>query len=757
MSDISTTLSGGIYNFPRLDKPDSQKKEDYHVSFARAILHRSIDDGWSTSYSLMSELYKFMEEGSNGELLDHLQKSADGTDLPALWLSLNKIPTKVDLLIGELEARGYEIRVRALNKEAISRKQEEKERLRVKRRLQGIMKEVEAQTGLPMGESEYIPQSESELNEYIDLSFKDKAEIIMEGALKWLAKRNMWDEERKALFRDILAVNRAFVKNEIIRGIPFSRRIHPQNMIFDTSCKKDDLSDATFFGEVEYMSIAAAAERYNLSDKEIEEVYNAYQSFVGLNVATEAIGASDWAYSFNTIGGKRLKWFKTIDGDLKVLVGRTCWRDYKTITHKNEINPKYGTEHLQRLPDNDEIRDRDKTKLITNKLEVWRQCTLIGGHIVREWGECPNQARSVGDLATTEPPYKGWIPNYSTGRGVSKVEQLSSIQLYKDILFYNMELAIMRAGARGMTYDLAMVPEGWTPEKIIKYMKVHGISFYNSKDFQFLPGSNTSPFREFDQTLSDSIERYVNIMSYLDRQMDEISGVTAERQGTVQGASQGLGVTQAALFQSNLITQPYFVGFERFCSRILNHQAKLVKIAWEGKEVFSPIIGDTGIDFLKEHIDLDLDDFGVIVESVPPIFADRQKLEQMVMLVIQSDPSFIDDGLAILMESDTRVAVRRFQRRRYNKKMLESQQLMLQQQQEAAIQQRLEALESQNQEREIRGNLAQVELKNAGALERSIQQGRVKLSDSKIKALAELQKEALKNETKSTLEKSNKK
>src|SRR5690606_10571715 len=232
---------------------------------------------------------------------------------------------------------------------------------------------------------------------------------------------------------------------------------------------------------------------------------------------------------------------------------------------------------------------------------------------------------------------KVWIPNFSTSRGVSMTEQIAGLQLYKDIAMYNMNLAMARAGAKGMLYDVAMIPEGWSPETVIKHMKVFGVGFINSKESQLMPG-NMNLFKEFDMNLSHSIAQYMEMMRYYDMEMEKITGVNSERQGQVQGASQGLGVTQAALIQSNLITAPYFRGFERFCSRVLNHQAKLIKIVFpKSPEMFAPIIGDTGIDFLKEHIDLDLDEFGVYVESLPPQFMDRQKLEQMMMIALQSD------------------------------------------------------------------------------------------------------------------------
>jgi hypothetical protein len=728
--------SSGNYAFPSLT--EKKKDESYHKRFAQAIVHQSINDSYVNNYRIMAECYKFLEEGTTGELTQHLQKAEDGTDLPAPWLTLNTLRSKVDLLIGEMEERGYQIKVKALNKDAISRKLEEKEKLRVRQRLQGLVQYVGEQTGLPLEDpNQYVPSTEDELNEYFDLTFKDKAEIIMEAALKYLTKRNNWDETRKLLARDLWAAGKIIIKNEIVRGVPVTRRIDPLCFINDPDCRTDDMSDATFFGEVEYMPMAQAAERYNLSDEQVQEVYGKYQNYLGIGYSKGTLTNSA-SYDFSAVQGNRVMWFKQIDGQLRVLVIRAVWRDYETLKHKHEINPRYGTEHLQQITD--DVRKRGDSKIITNKLEVWRQCTLVGGEIVREFGVCPNQARDLSDLELTEPPYKVWAPGFATGRTVSKVEQISGLQLAKDLAMYNMNVAMTRAGGRGLIYDLAMVPEGWTTEQVMKYMKVFGIGFINSKESQMMPG-NMNLFKEFDLSLSQSVAQYLEIMRFYDSEMDKISGVSPERQGIVQGSSQAVGVTQAALLQSNLITAPYFKGFERFCSRTLNHLAKLVKIVFpKSPDVFAPIIGDAGIDFLREHIDLDLDEFGVYVESIPPTYVDRQKLEQMIMVTLQSDPEFIDDALAIMMEPDTTVAIRQFQRKRTLRKVYQAQQQQQAQEQQMQMMQQQQQAENERLMAQGQMTLEEQQMKNQGALERTLAQGKVKLNQQKIKGLMDSMK-----------------
>ena len=703
-------------NFPTTTKRD----EKYHEDYAKAIISNSITDGWANQYRLMEECYKFYDEGSSGELTSHLQKAEDGSDLPSFWISLNTLKTKIDLLIGELEQRGNEVKVKAINKEAIYRKIEEKEKARVKVRLADVVNMVQEQTGVPLEDLSGVPMTESELDEYFDLSFKDKCEVIMESAIKFCIRYNNWTEERKALFRDILAVGRCFVRNEIYRGVPRAKRVSPLCMIFDTNAVTDDLSDCNYFGEVQYMGLSDAVERYNLTSEEIEEARASYNDY-------RLTGTNSDRFAY--ISDNRLQWFNNINDQTRVLVIRAVWKDYKVTSYKEETN-KNGSQHLQEI---EKVRNRDKGKVVSKKKELWRQCTVIGGNLVREWGEAPNQGRDLVDLEKAESPYKGWIPNFGVGRGVSKTEQMVGLQLLKDITMYNVQNAMARAGGRGFVYDLAMLPPNWTPEIAMKYLKVHGIAYINSKESQLMPG-NMNLFKEFDLSLSASVSQYLQIMQYIDNEMAAISGISPERQGMIQGASQGASVTQSALFQSNMVTLPLFKGFERFCSTVLNYQAKLIKIAWAGKEAFAPIIGDTGIDFLKEHVDIDLDSY-IVVESQNPDNMDRQKLEAMINIVLQTDPAFIDDALQIMLEPDTKMAIRKFQKKRYLKKAIEAENQQMMQMQQQQMQAQMAQLQAQGQDKQMQSNLQLQQMKNEGSLQRTLAQGRVRLNERKIDAL----------------------
>jgi hypothetical protein len=713
--------------FPNISVPEREKNKEYYESWVRAILTNSFTNKWVMNHNKLKLLYEFFLEGTGSDLTGYLQQAPDGQALPGVWTSINTVKSKLRVLIGELEERGYQIKVKALNSEARDRKYEERERLRVKRILQDVRQYAEELTGIPLEQPEYVPQSDPELDEYINLTWKDKHCIIVEAALKWIAERTDWDETRKRLFYDVLIANMMIVKNDIIRGIPQSRWVDPLKFIFDPNSSDDLLKDSTYFGELEYVPLASAAEQYNLSTEELEEAYKSYQQFLGLGMT--ATTSSNYSSEGFWKNGDKFDWFKVQDGIPRCLVLKACWRDIKVLKHKDEANDK-GVYFQDITKDEKEIA-KAGDKVVSTKMECWREATLVAGKFVRNYGECSNQPRELSSLEKTEPPYKVWIPEFFLGKSVSLTEQQVGLSLLKDIAVYKLQLEMAKAVGRVLVLDMALFPDNMSKEQVLAYMKTDGVVFINSKEYYTTAG-NTNFFQDYDLSLSQSIAQGISLIDYFDKQLDAISGVSQERQGIVQGASQAVGVTQSSLFQSNLITAPFFKGFERFCSRVLNHQAKLVKIAWAGKEAFAPIIGNMGVDFLRDNIDIQLDEFDVTVKSLPPNTLERQKLEELVMIAVQSDPSLIDMAIDVLLEPDTTVAITRFKRARTQQKKLQMLQEQAAQEQQMAMQQEQMAMQQEEMQAQRMLPLELQKIKNAGNMNKTLAAGRVKLAGQKL-------------------------
>jgi hypothetical protein len=715
-------------SFPRFDIPEAQKREDFHKQCTLAIINATLNNTYDLAYKSMNECYQFYNGTQSGDEFDYLQKSEDGSVLPASWINFNKIKNKVDLLIGDLYTRGYEIKVKALNKEAVSRKIDAKNRKKVAMRLRPLEQELEGKYNMKLSSGEKLPKDDEELEEFFEYRYKEKTEIVMSAALNYLAKRDDLEYIRAALFRDILIAGRCFIKNEIVNGIPRKRRIDPRFMVFDPEATDDFLSDSSYFGEVRYLTIGEAAEEYGLKLEEIEELRNSSESNVmASNLYFDA--------AFNElVKNVSVPFYKRERGELRILVVSAVWQDTETIKHKKSED-KYNGEHLKKVKDTYKGEDA-----ISNRIQIWRKGTIIGGKILKHWGKCTNQVRHSESLSKAKAPYVALIPNYINGNGISKVQQLQGLQNLKNITMYNIQLAMSRAGAKGFMYDVAQCPDDWDVHTVIKYLKTVGIAFIDSKK-DGIP-AQYNQFQSIDMTLSSSVQQYLQISAMIDAEMDSISGVNEARQGLIQSASQAVGVTQSAITQSSLQTEPYFRMFDDMIGRVLTNEAALVKLAWANKERFSPIIGDVGIDFLQEDIELDLDDYGVFIEATPKILKDKGMLEQLVISALQSGQIDFLNGLKILKEEDITVAIRQFERA-----MKEAEEKAAKKQEQEYQQQQALVAQQGQQQMQLKQMDAQIELGSKRAMsaeefqfemKKIMLEGQIELNKEKIKSLSKV-------------------
>lgn len=726
---MSGTIAGGSYHFPDINVPSSQKDAEWHKKFVWAIAHRAIDSAYDLDYRIVEQCQDYYNGVQDNSAFSFIQENVDGDKLPAFWVNYNRAKTKVDLILGEYSAKSYTVNVSSVNRDAKIRKLEAKQNAKVDFRLSPYAAGLEQKYGIPLQQGQQF-SDEEEIDEFYEYSYKEKSEVIVKSALQYCLQRQRWDYERHALMRDMLISGRSFAKCELINGIPKSRRIDPKFMIWDKEATDDFLTDATYFGEVRYMNIAEAAQKYDLTIDELKKSYNS-QRFVH-----NTSNPKKYREISGVIQDSSLSFFKTDRGELRVLVLEAYWVDTEKLTNKISED-KYGGVHVKTMSDETKI----KKNVQSNRYKVWRKGVLVGGEFIKDWGVIKNMPRSVDDPTDTGCPYKACVPNYVNYANQSIVSLIKPLQDLKNISLYNVQLAMARAGAKGFIYDTAQIPDGWDVHDVISYLKSTGIAFINSLQNDGLPvGFNQ--FQTVDLSLGQEINRYLEVALMCDREMDQITGINEARQGIVQSASQAVGVTESALLQSSLTTQTYLDSMRMLSSDIFSYMAGLLKVSWpQYGDRFSYIIGDEGLDFLVEDVDLDLDDYAVIVEEVPPSIANEQNVQTMVNTAIQSQQIDIIQGAKILKHSkDVDKAIRMLEREKL-KADRKAEQIREQEAQQQQMQIQAQAqMQQQEQQADFQKDVYLKKMDNETAMSQAKLDAKIRLIMEQVRRNTELEK-----------------
>lgn len=659
---------------------EKNKDAEWHKQYVQSIVQNSLTHTYDVFNTSITLLYDYYNGTQGGDEWEFIQTSEDGEALPAKWINYNKIRTKVNLLLGELYKKGFEINVKTINTESKVRKLDEKRALLTQVRINKDLAELEAQFPLPVTE-QGLPETEEEVEDYFEYSYTDIYELIMSQALKFCSKIYGLEHLRLDLMRDIAIAGRCIAASEIVGDVPVLRRVDPRNFVFDVSAEDPLMRDSTYFGEIRYMSIADAAEEYGVDKAELKKLYESSKQ--STQIATRRAGLTP-------TGGSSAEAFREEGNEIKVMVFKGVWQDTKPFNHKISKD-NFDGEHVKYVG---ESEGKKGDKIEKKFIKIWRKGTILANEIIVDWGEIENQPRQIDNISDTMPPYIVCIPNWINQRGVSIVEQVKGLQDLKNIALYNLQLAMVRSGAKGFVYDVSQLPEDWAPEEMMRYLKTSGIAFIDSKK-----DGQVSQFNQFpviDLSLAPSVQWYMEISRMIDAEIDAVTGINEAREGTMQYASQTVGVTQSALFQSNLKTEVLYSYFDLMMSIALTHQAGLVKIAWSNKEIFAPIIGDIGVDFLAQEVDVDLQDYAVFIEYIPTALQDKNSLQSIVIAAMQSAQISFVDAVKILKEKDTTMAIRKLEKSIMKKeKDLAQQQMQQMQMQQQMQQQQLQAQQQQ--------------------------------------------------------------
>lgn len=673
-------------SFPDINIQESEKKEDYHKKWATAILNEAVDGRYEMGYRLMQESYNFYDGTQSGDEYSFLQESENGDNLPAVWINYNSVRSKVDVLLGELSQKGFELRVRAINKDAKSRRMDEKYRIKAKMMMQPDLEMLQQHTGMPVAPVENLPNTEEELDDYIEFEYKEDCERVMYAALNYLVLKYEWLQKRIVAFRDLVITGRCFAKTHIVEGMVTYEVVDPRYMVFDSTSRDDYLRDSSYFGHLEYMPISEAIQRFKLSKKEIEDIGVA--DGTNNNAFLNIFNADS-----NSLGrDTSLKYISGTNTNVKVLVFFAQFQDVKRIKRKVSKD-KYGTEHFKK------VKQNAKGKDIKNyPVKVWRKVTLIAGKVVRDWGLKENMIRSVDDIYDTKSDYVSLAHNFVNGNTISKVDLIKGLQNFKNVSMLNLQLAMNRAGPKGFFYDISQLPDGWSTDDVLYHLKTDGIQFYNSMQNGYSrpnPGLN-----QFDMTISQSINQYLLVCQNIDKEIDRITGINESRVGQVASASQAVGVTQSAIMSSQLVTEPLFKAFEFFTELLMSNLAGLVKIVFQNNpEAFAPIIGDSGINHLKITEDVHLQDYATFVDVTPPLIGDEQQFQQWLNAALSTQSISIQDALEFVNIKDLQYKIRKLKRiiekREKEKRDHEQQMMQMQSEQQSAAQQQALAMQSQ--------------------------------------------------------------
>lgn len=657
--------------FPSVDLSNKQKDKAYHkAALLNYIKMTFFGNPFISYYNDMLTNYQYyfgtqelnnlfgIQNMYNVQGASFGQGQSEDFIMPTKVVNYNSIKPRIDLLMGEFINRGFDFEVKTVGIDVESERDAMKKRMIAKIRTKHIAESAAAITGFPIGLDGEMPKTEDDIQEYVDRTYRDILGEAVKECLKYSYQANQYEETRLRMGLDMWVLNRACAVRKVLNGRDVIQYVSPFNVFIDPNATGSHLQDARYFLVGRYLSVAQAMEEYKLTPEQI----NANRGkFIN---SPNSLAFNGVTGSYN--GNNRqflLPWI--IDRDI-IFCLDAYWLDTKYMYCK-VITDKNGNEQVIRVSEeNAKLKADEKENGGRIEKRQWgcvRQATLVGGDLIVNWGETPDQEYDVDNLQKAYLPLQMLMPNYVQGTSVSKVWELKNMQDAKNIAMWKIEHEMVKMG--GMTIDTALIPKEWGQKGVkmaVYYAKVLGMRVINS-----MQEGNPAAAQQngMPMGLSKDVYFYLEFIRKIDEMLSETSGTSQVAMGAIAN-NQLSSVTQAALLQSDKVVEIYYTLFEQFEQRLWTGQTRTIKIAYQqNPEYYKAVMGENIYAIIESMgKDIDLADYSVFIKVKPAMLRNRQIFDstiQQMMTAGQLDP-VIGLDLLTTADMDLDAAIRKFKK-----------------------------------------------------------------------------------------------
>jgi hypothetical protein len=544
---------------------------------------------------------------------------------PFVKINLDNISPKIKLILGDLEARGFEPKVVAKNQGAFKRKKAYRAVMQYLSEMQPYFQQLEQQTGMPLGINERVPKNEDELNELMQ-EYRDVYEILMESAMNDVLDKEHFNLQRLAFMTDLMITNEMHGITEVQDGRLTLRRINPLNILPDLNSDKSLLNDRTMVVEAYYMPVQKVLQEYGVKKDDMVELMKQYK----------AGNFEGWWSSGNENRGL-VPFFNIPDspgfestGYNRVLVVKAQWLDMKDMNMKStydqydNLHVHTYTEKKAKLTKKEEQDSRNET--ISKPMTTVEYCVLVAGDLVADCGTKKNSIRSFESPQDTGLDYVSIIADYNNMKSVSLVERMKGLQDFKNYVMTLLQKQITNNFGNYTEVDLSLIDnetygaDAHTMKRVLIALSASNIIVTNTaKDkgaYTGLSSQNKKAVTSHESPLVGVIQTYIPILSYLDSQMDVVSGMNEARQGQT-GERSLVGTTQMKMVQSSLMTEVYFTHYFTWEKEFLKKLCYQIAMQWADEPDKYRHIADMHNITLPEDFEIDIQDWSIEIDQRP--------------------------------------------------------------------------------------------------------------------------------------------
>ena len=689
MKDVKIQVNASA--FPDQFASDSVKDSmEFGLQVGQAIQYEWFrkDSGSCRFYSQWGDFNRLRlyarGEQSVAKYKNELAIDGDLSYLNLDWTPVPIIPKFVDIVVNGMNDRMFKVKAVAQDALSAEKRNQYQEMIEGDMLAKPLLQQVEDDFGINVFQTkeEDLPETDAELELFMQMNYKPSIEIATEEAIDTLFQASHYNDTRKRVDYDITCLGIGMAKHIFLPGEGVRvEYVDPANVVYSYT-EDPYFKDTFYWGEIKTVPITELIKiDPDLTNEDLEEISKYSQSWYDYYNSQQFYENSMFHRDTATLLYFNYKTTHTFVYKKKQMPDGT----FKTVEKDDQFNPPQ------------EMMDEGGFEKITKTIDVWYDGIMVmGTNIMLQWKLGENMVRPKSASQYAMPNYVACAPKMYKGQLESLVKRMIPFADLIQISHLKIQQVVSRVVPDGVFIDADGLNEvdlgtgnAYNPEDALRLYfqtgSVIGRSYTQDGEYN----NARVPITQLTANSGASKMQMLigNYNHYLDM-IRSVTGLNEARDGSSPDPNSLVGVQKLAALNSNVATR-HILNASLYITRTLAEclsirTADVLEFA-DFKDEFAMQIGKYNLSIIEDIKNLYLYDFGVFIELMPD---EEQKamLEQNIQMALSKSDINLEDAIDIRELSNLKMANQLLKVKRKAKQAMEQQMQSQQQQMQAQMQ-----------------------------------------------------------------------
>tara|TARA_R110002072_G_scaffold32470_2_gene99078 strand:+ start:1887 stop:4322 length:2436 start_codon:yes stop_codon:yes gene_type:complete len=651
-------------------------------------------------------------EQSVAKYKNELAVDGDLSYLNLDWTPIPMIPKFVDIVVNGMADRLFKVKCTSMDAMSAEKRNEFQKMVAVNVVAQDLFRQAEKDWKVEVFQvdPETLPQSDAEMELYMQLNYKPGIEIANEIAINTMFEENHYQDTRKRVDMDLTTLGIGISKHtfQIGDGIKVEY-VDPANVVYSYT-EDPYFKDTFYWGEIKTIPITEVLKiDPTLTNEDLDKISQYSQSWYDYyNTAAiyeNSMFSRDTCtllfFNYKTTNSFVYKKKETAEGT------------YKTVEKDDQFNPP------------EDMMEEGKFERVEKTIDVWYEGVMVmGSNMVIKWDMMENMVRPNSANQYAMPNYIACAPRMYKGTLDSLVRRMIPFADLIQMTHLKIQQVVSKVVPDGVFIDADGLSEvdlgtgnAYDPSDALRLYfqtgSVVGRSYTQDGEYN----NGKVPITQLTSSSGGSKMQMLigNYNHYLDM-IRQVTGLNEARDASTPDSNSLVGVQKLAALNSNVATR-HILNSSLYITRTLAEclsirTADVLQYA-EHRDEFAMQIGKYNLGIIEDIKNLYLHDFGIFIEMSPDE-EEKAQLEQNIQMALNKGGIDLEDAIDIRTINNLKMANQLLKvKRKQNKKELqqqEQQKQAMQGQQQQQLQQQAAQSKMEQTQAEIQ---AKIQIKQA--------------------------------------------